>query len=130
MKESLSFKKEVLKAPYEIMFAYDPSCDDFAIGIRAAYDHDHPHPTLLGGVDPVVRVAGTMDLTMQGKQLQIAKIRIDSGHFKPEAEALEVVLRYVRQEINPDYYDELVLHTMDGDSRTPEMVVSNPFKRA
>jgi len=123
-KERLSLNKESVKAPYELMFAYDLARDDFTVGIRSLYEHSHPHPTLLGGLDPEVRVAGTIDLVLAEDGLKIAKIRIDSGHFQPDAESLEIIMRYIRQEMNPNYYDQLVLHTMEGDSSVPEIVVS------
>ncbi len=123
VKESLSHKKEWVKTPYEVMFAYDPAQQDYTVGIRALYDHDHPHPTLLGGVDPVIRVAGTMDLTLSGETIKISKIRNDSGHFQPAAESIEEILRYIKLELNPAYYDALEVHSVDGDLQTPRMFI-------
>ncbi|MEC7263577.1 MAG: hypothetical protein VXW38_07535 [Bacteroidota bacterium] len=44
-----------------------------------------PHPTLIGGVDPVVKTAGIIEFRA-GK---IYKVDNVSGHFKPSAQSLQ-----------------------------------------
>ena len=48
-----------------------------------------PHPTLVGGIDPEVISAGTIDVANN----QILEIRDDSGHFRPGFPGLELALR-------------------------------------
>lgn len=107
--------------PFELMFVYDPGLSDFKFGIRTIYEHYDPHTNVTGGTEPEALVAGTIDLVIKNGLVKIAKMRIDSGHFMPGPEALEYVMRYLKQEVNPAYYDEVVLHTYDGDNETPQL---------
>lgn len=126
-KERLSAKHKAEKAPFEIMFAYDSERRDFTVGIRSAYDYEHPHPTLIGGVDPQTIAAGTIDLALKNDAIKISKIRIDSGHFRPEAETLEVILGYIKHSLNPKFFDHLILHTFEDDAKAPEIVIDAPM---
>ena len=121
--EQLFSSRELVAAPYELMYVYDGKHDDLVVGIRSRYDHDHPHPTLMGGVEPEVLVAGTIDLKLEGETIMMSGIGIDSGHFKPQADSLECIMRYVHAEMNPRYYDRVIMHTMENNMRTPRLAI-------
>lgn len=61
-----------------------------------------PHPTLIGGRDPVVRCAGMVYI----ERGRIVWYNNDSGHFRPDAKSLEVVeLALTRLKItNPEVF--------------------------
>jgi hypothetical protein len=75
----------------EYMYAVDES-GNLIIGTRAkgfnfsTPDGKAPHPTLIGGANPKVKTAGTIDFR-GGK---IYKVTNSSGHFKPSNESLLV----------------------------------------
>tara|TARA_R110000868_G_scaffold168175_11_gene402780 strand:- start:3744 stop:4802 length:1059 start_codon:yes stop_codon:yes gene_type:complete len=121
--EQLKTRPHLEKPPFEVMFAYNIKRQDFIVGIRSAYDHTHPHPTLLGGIEPVTPVAGTLHLVLSGDRVNITKIRTDSGHYQPSADSLELVMRYITQQLNARYADQVTLHTFDGDEKTPEITI-------
>jgi hypothetical protein len=122
-KEQLLQHRQAIAAPYELMFAYNAARNDFMVGIRSHYDHDHPHPTIIGGEEPEVMVAGTIDLRLDGEVLKIGKIRIDSGHYKPESDSFELIIRYILQDMNPTYFDEIQIGIIEGDITTPTIAV-------
>ena len=104
-KTRLSAKNNRTQSACELMFAYQKNSDDIVVGLRSNYDSYHPHPTLMGGISPSVIVAGTIDLSLDKDALKIAVIRPDSGHYMPDNEALEYMGRYIKQCLNPIYYD-------------------------
>lgn len=55
---------------------------DIIIGTRAG--QKMPHPTLVGGANPQVQAAGIVDI----RGGRIYSVDLESGHFKPTAEAL------------------------------------------
>lgn len=123
VKEQLLHHRQTIAAPYELMFAYNASYNDFMVGIRSHYDHDHPHPTVIGGEDPEVMVAGTIDLRLDGEVLKVGKIRIDSGHYKPESDSFELIIRYIHQDMNPTYFNEVLIGIIEDDITTPTIAV-------
>ncbi len=115
-KNQLSPKNNYEKNAFELMFAYEEGKDDFVIGIRSHYDLNHPHPTLIGGINPTVMVAGTIDLCIEDQKLKIATVRIDSGHYRPDVEALELIARYFKYSLDPQYYGNLKLHNFNDEA--------------
>ncbi|WP_318308876.1 fibronectin type III domain-containing protein [Flagellimonas crocea] len=80
--------ESILNGQY--MFVVDEA-DNIIIGTRAKgispFNGKAPHPTLIGGVDPVVKTAGIIEFRA-GK---IYKVDNVSGHFKPSTQSLQNV---------------------------------------
>jgi hypothetical protein len=124
-KTRLSPKNDQIKPAYELMFAYPEGSDDLIVGLRSLYDPHHPHPTLIGGVEPSVLVAGTIDLYLDAERLKVAAIRIDSGHYRPDTSSLELVIKYFKYNCNPEYYDKLALRNFNDETVG---IFSNSFR--
>lgn len=70
--------------------------ENIIIGIRANPINPSgpaPHPTLIGGLDPVVKCAGMIRFH-EGK---IIEVDISSGHYKPNESSKIVILKALKQ---------------------------------
>jgi len=65
-------------------------------------DGKAPHPTLIGGSDPVVQAAGTIEFR-GGK---IYKVDNVSGHYKPSAESLKKAEEIFRKDFPANSFDK------------------------
>lgn len=63
-----------------------------------------PHPTLLGGKDPIVKCAGMITFS-KGK---IVSVNNSSGHYKPNIKSMELVDRFMERLLksNKELFDK------------------------
>ena len=91
----------------EYMYVIDEN-DKLIIGTRAQHtDFSNPlgkapHPTLIGGADPKVQAAGTVEFR-GGK---IYKVDNASGHYKPSAESLKKAEEIFKRDFPANSFDK------------------------
>jgi len=87
----------------EYMYVVDEA-DNIIIGTRATgispFNGKAPHPTLIGGADPVVKTAGIIEFR-GGK---IYKVDNVSGHFKPSTQSLQNAESIFNQNFSPNNF--------------------------
>jgi hypothetical protein len=94
----------------EFMYVIDES-DNIIIGTRVKnsdtpnyelFKGKAPHPTLIGGINPNVKAAGTIEF----RGGLIYKVDNASGHFKPNASTMDFVERLFKQKFDTKSFDK------------------------
>ena len=83
-----------------LMYVID-EFDNIIIGSRGGLDNNYPHPTLIGGRNPNVKMAGMIRF----KNGRIFEINNISGHFKPPRSMLDEAERIFRNRMPKNSFD-------------------------